>query len=307
MRHLDYKSLDWRALNVLITVLDEGSVTAAANRLGIAQSAVSHTLDKLRSALGDPLFVRSGRGILPTERAKTLRAPIQSILDDLKALTTERAFDPKLEPMEFTVSANDFQREILFPSLMREFEEQEIDVRFRFLQGGVPTANLLQDAYCDLIVTPLPPNGSGIMQTSLFTDTIVCFFDAEMREAPANKAEFLACEFAEVRFPNYSSALAVLTTVTSYDLKQPKVTVPNFSDLAAFMRGTKLITTQMSAMRAGPLSEFCYAPLPFENDTLTMHLAWHQRDNADPAHQWLRAKVKERADDVAANLFADHV
>jgi len=305
MSNLDYKQLDWRTLNVFITVLNEGSVTAAANRLGVAQSAVSHTLDKLRAALGDPLFVRSGRGILPTERANSLRQPVQSILDELKALTVEREFDPRLEPMEFTVSANDFQREALFPGLMREFENEGIDVRFHFLQGGVPSASLLQDAYCDLIVTPFPPNGSGIMQSSMFTDRVVCFFDGSVHAAPASRAEFLANDYIEVRFSNYSSALTVLTSVHPSELKLPKVTVPNFSDLASFMKGTKLITTQMSAMRLGALAEFSYAPLPFENDTLTMYLVWHQRDSADPAHRWLRTRVRERADEFKAIFDAN--
>lgn len=75
-------------------MLEELSVTGAANRLGVTQSAVSHILDKLRLAVGDPLFVRSGRGIVPTERAIALHEPIRSVLDELKGLTNERVFDP---------------------------------------------------------------------------------------------------------------------------------------------------------------------------------------------------------------------
>lgn len=115
MSKIDYSTLDGRALRTFLTVLEEESVSKAAEQLGVTQSAVSHTLDKLRVAFGDPLFVRSGRGIHPTERASALREPVQSVLDDLKALADERQFNPKHEPMEYTIAANDLARVLLFP------------------------------------------------------------------------------------------------------------------------------------------------------------------------------------------------
>ena len=69
MNPIDTFNLDFRALSTFLAVLDEGSVSRAALRLGVTQSAVSHTLERLRQALGDPLFVKSGRGIVPTRYA----------------------------------------------------------------------------------------------------------------------------------------------------------------------------------------------------------------------------------------------
>ncbi len=305
MNKIDHRALDWKSLDVFLTVLEEGSVTRAANRLGQTQSAVSHTLDKLRIALGDPLFVRSGRGILPTERAKSLEIPVKQVLNELRALTYEREFDPKEEQMEFTVSANDFQRLLLFPELLRRFGKEGVDISFRFLQGGVPTASLLHDAYCDLIVTPFPPAGANIMQMALFRDRIACFYDAEIRDAPKSKDDFMKRQFVEVVFPNYTSALSALSSVRASELNRPKVTVPSFSDLGPFIKGTDLITTQMSAMKINVLSGFGVADLPFENDPVTLFLVWHQRDQANPAHRWLRERIKEWAREVATKVFKE--
>ena len=156
MKNFDYSALDGHALRTFLMVLEEGSVTRASERLGHTQSAVSHTLEKLRLILDDPLFVRSGRGILPTERAKSLQAPIQAVLDDLKALTDDRLFEPGSARMEFTIAANDFQRELLFPAITRVLNREQVDIRFRFLAPGVPAANLLHEARCQFIVTPFP-------------------------------------------------------------------------------------------------------------------------------------------------------
>ena len=72
MSHFDWLDLDARLLRLLVAVVDTGSVTAAAQRLGMSQSAVSHLLEKLRDITGDALFTKSGRGIVATARALTL-------------------------------------------------------------------------------------------------------------------------------------------------------------------------------------------------------------------------------------------
>jgi DNA-binding transcriptional LysR family regulator len=78
--------LDGYTLRTFITVLDESSVSKAAIRLGVNRSAVSHTLDRLRLALDDALFVRVGRGIVTTAKAASLREPVEAIISGLKSL-----------------------------------------------------------------------------------------------------------------------------------------------------------------------------------------------------------------------------
>jgi len=295
MNKFDWLALDGRALRTFLTVLEEGSVSHAANRLGVTHSAVSHTLDKLRSALGDPLFVRAGRGIIATHRARSLRGPVQSVLDGMKSLRDERRFDPTRERMTFAVAANDFQRELLFPGLVRAFEQSAIDVQFSFIPSNVPAASMLHDGRCQLIVTPFPPEGTDILQLLLFRDRIVCFFDPDMRKAPRNRKEFFEADYLEVQFRDYTSALETLGSIDMTEIKPPRVTVPNFGDLAAFLKGTRLVTSQLSSMARGPLAGFGSAKLPFKTSLLALYLVWHRRDHSDPAHAWLRQKIKEQA------------
>ena len=94
MSRFDHSDLDGKLLQLLLAVIEEQSITRAAQRLGVTQSAVSHLLDKLRAIVGDPLFVRSGRGIVATVRAQALAVQARLLLDDLRRFTTAAAFDP---------------------------------------------------------------------------------------------------------------------------------------------------------------------------------------------------------------------
>jgi DNA-binding transcriptional LysR family regulator len=292
MSKIDFLSLDGRSLRTFLMVLDEMSISKAAERLGVTQSAVSHLLDKLRLAFGDPLFVRAGRGIAPTERARNLREPVQAVLDGLKGLTDERVFDPLVGELDFTVAANDFQRDLIFPDLLRTFRTERVDVRFRFLPSGIPAVGLLRQARCQLIVTPFPPNGADIYHSRLFVDHVICFYDDDLRDAPRSLKAFGQADRLDVQFEEDESASKALDNVPGLVLRPPRVLVPNFSDLATFLKGTDLIVTQLSMMGKVNLRGFSSAPLPFSTPSVPMYMAWHRRDHRDPANKWLRERIK---------------
>ncbi len=291
MKDFDFMALDGRSLRSFLAVLDEGSVSKAAVRLGVTQSAVSHLLDKLRLVLGDPLFVRAGRGIAPTERALALREPVQKVLDGLKSLTDDRPFDPLVGQMNFTIAANDFQRDLIFPPLIRQLQAEGVDARFRFMPSGIPSPELLRRARCQLLITPFPPEGSDIYQLRLFDDQLACFYDSTVREAPATADAFAAAEYIEVCFDDHESGAQVLLQGDAPDIGPPRVSVPNFSALPGFLKGSEMICALPSLMARVNLQGVAHAPLPFTTPGLTMYLCWHRRDHLDPAHQWLRQRI----------------
>ncbi|MBV5335636.1 LysR family transcriptional regulator, partial [bacterium] len=115
MSDFDYLSLSGRNLKAFLAVIEEGSVGGAAQRLGVTQSAVSHTLDRLREMLGDPLFVRSGRNIVPTAHALAAAEQARAVLDGMRALAGAGPFSAAGATMRLTVAANDLQRDVLLP------------------------------------------------------------------------------------------------------------------------------------------------------------------------------------------------
>lgn len=295
MRNFDIDRLDGQTIRTFLVVLEESSVSKAAERLGVTQSAVSHTLSKLRIILGDPLFIRSGQGITPTEMALSLKAPAQDILDRMKSLTDRRPFDPTQETMRFTIAANDMQRDLVFPELMRSSMEQGIKLVLEIVPSGVPSVALLRDARCDLILTPLPPDAPDLMQRKLFTGQMLCFFDGDVTEPPRTVDAYQKAQHIGVQFALGGASSEVLKSEELPTVPTPSVTVSNFSGIPPFVKGTGLLATQIEFLRHTSLVDLAHAPLPFRSEPVSMFMVWHQRSSNDPAHTWLRGRTLEIA------------
>ena len=267
------------------------SVSRAAARLGVTQSAVSHTLEKLRVIFDDPLFVRVGRGIESTARARALQVSVESVLDGLKSLTDHREFDPLVEQTEFTIAANDFPTQLIFPKLLRELSEEGIHPRIRFIPSGIPSVSILRASRYRLLITPTPPADPELEKVSLIRSKMVIFYDSKVRKPPRTKKQFAESNYVEVRFSDAESSLMALPSFDPSIMKPPSVSVPNFGSLAPMIKGTDRITTQIAAMKFGLLKELESAPLPFKTDPLDLFLIWHRREHEDPAHQWFRQRI----------------
>lgn len=291
MRKIDHLGLDGNTLTTFLTVLEEMSVSRAAERMGVTQSAVSHTLDKLRTVFNDPLFVRVGRGIESTDRARALQAPVESVLDDLKSLADHREFDPLVEQMEFTIAANDFPIQLIFPKLLRELSAEGIHSRIRFIPSGIPRVSFLRASRYRMLITPTPPNDAELKKVSLIQSKMEIFYDSTVRRPPKTKKQYAESNYVEVRFSDTESSLMALPAFDASTMKPPIISVPNFGLLAPMIKGTDRITTQLAAMKMGLLNELDSTPLPFKTDTLDLFLIWHRREHDDPAHRWLRQRI----------------
>jgi DNA-binding transcriptional LysR family regulator len=119
----ELSSLDLNLFLVLHTVLDEGSVTRAAKKLRVTQSAVSNGLARLRELLGDPLFVRHGRGLVPTPRAQDLAPVMRRAMAELKKAVDGADFVPETSKRRFTLCWSDAQTIAHLPSLLSRFSQ----------------------------------------------------------------------------------------------------------------------------------------------------------------------------------------
>ncbi|WP_120631925.1 LysR family transcriptional regulator [Ruegeria sp. EL01] len=293
MNKTDFTDLDGKVLRTFLTILEESSVSKAADRLGVTQSAISHTLGKLRQLLGDPLFVRSGQGLTPTERALSLKDPAQSVLDGMRALTQERPFDPLAEEIAIRIATNDMPRELIFPELLRVNRAKGIQLRLEFMPSGVPDPDLLRSDRCQLMLTPLPPDGPDILQKRLLTSPLMVFYDGAKRAPPDSWQAYCQCDHVEVQFPDGRNARAVMRGVDQSQIRAPIVTLPHFNAIPSFVKNSTLISTDTALMKKGPLASLDAAPLPFKCDPVSIYMIWHQRSANDPAHRWLRAQIEE--------------
>ncbi len=268
----------------------------AFERLNLTQSTVSHAIKKLRLTFGDPLFVRSGRGIMPTERARSLREQVMEIVDSMKRLSDERAFDPTGQPLRFRVAANDLTRDLLFPAILSDASKSGIDLFLMFMPSCVPPATLLYDSRCDLIVTPLPPDGLDIIQQKLFEGEMACFCDSPVRRPPSTREEYKNDKHIMVRFADGRSSFNVVSEVDRAELSDPVVSVSYFGAIPGFVNGSNLIATEMQHMALGPLKDLDRAPFPFPCNSVSIFMVCHRRDSTDPAHRRLQEQDSRSAE-----------
>lgn len=300
MNHFDWLDLDAKLLRLLVTVVDTGSITAAAQRLGVTQSAVSHLLDKLRGITGDVLFAKSGRGIVATARAEALAERARTLLEDLERFAHSDNFDPGQWRSTITIAANDFQRDALLPALMQRLRLAAPGLRLRVIPSDVPTPEMLRQQHCQLIISPRPPEGADILQKRLFADHYRVFYDPAVRDAPATAKDYLAAEHITVVYaPNRPLDLDA-TLLRQGIERRFAVQVPGFSGLPTFMAGTPLLATVPGLLAHHLMRDLASAPVPVPCPEMPMYLIWHQRHQQDLAHQWLRQQLEAIAQPLAA-------
>jgi DNA-binding transcriptional LysR family regulator len=301
MNSIDRLALNGHLLRLFLVVLEERSVTAAASRLDMTQSAVSHALQRLTALVGEPLFVKSGRGIAPTAHALALAEPARGLVEGLAAFGGRSGFDPAEALVDLTIAANDLQRDLLLPRLLADLEAEARSVSLRVIPSDVPSADLLRQGRCDLLISPYAPDGTDILQTRLLRDRYVCFYDAEARGAPRTREDFLSARHVTVVYPTGERLDFDRRLQRSGIQRDLAVTVPSFSAVPAFLRGTARLATLPSLLRANLLRDFAATGEPLHAvgadraGGLAMLMVWQRRVDRDPLQRWVRRKLAESA------------
>lgn len=292
MNDFDWSDLDVRLLQLLVAVVEAGSITGAAIALGVTQSAVSHQLDKLRAITGDALFVKSGRGIVATARAGELAIRARELLHQLQGFAHAGAFDPAHWQTTLTVAANDFQRDVLLPPLVARLRDAAPGVSLRVVPSAIPSLEMLRDGACDLAISPRPPEGTDILQKRLFEDDYRVFYDPAVRTAPSSLADYLDADHMTVLYEP-RRALDLDRSLAERGVRRRfAVMVPGFAGMPAFLRGSALLAAAPGLLARGLMHGFASVPMPLPCPRLPMYLIWHRRHHNDEAHRWLRSELE---------------
>lgn len=287
-------------LNLLVTLdvlLAEGSVARAAQRLRLSPSAMSRALARLRAATGDPLLVRAGRGLVPTPRALELRQRVgQLVQDGAAVLRPAETLDLKQLVRTFTLRTREGFVENFGPALIARVGAEAPGVRLRFVPKPDKDSAPLRDGSVDLETGVVgDTTGPEVRAQALFRDR---FVGVVRTGHPLGKGRITPARYAAGRHIAVSrrgldrgpidEALKLL------GLERDIITfVATFPDALALARSSDLIASvperHTANLRAG-LHSF---PLPVAIPEFTVSLLWHPRQDADPAHRWLRGCVRE--------------
>ena len=305
-----FDKIDLHLIRVLHTVLTERSVSKAAIRLGMYQPAVSASLKKLRELAGDPLLVRSGAGMVPTDAGLRMLAPSASILRAAESMFSDaRGFEPSSARQTFRIAASDFLDPLFLPQLVAQIKQQaphcvieilplsaESDYRARLAQGDmdVVIGNWLK-----------PPDDLHLGR--LFGDEVVCLV---ARDHPAvrrssqggwDAASWLAAEHIAPT-PTHPGARGVIDEHLDSLGLQRNITArcPHFGLIPSMVASSLLVLTtgRQYCERFTDRLPVKILPCPVPFPRLLYYQLWHERTHHSSAGRWLRERVKS----VAASL-----
>lgn len=292
---------DFNLLVTLDAVLTEGSVARAAKRLRLSPSAMSRALARLRETTGDPLLVRSGRGLVPTPRALELREKVGDLVQEVEAiLRPQEKIDLARLSQTFTVRSSDGFVENFGPALIARVSAEAPGVQLRFVQKTYRDNSPLRDGTVDLETGIVSEATAPEFRTqALFRDR---FVGVVRKGHPLTKVKITTARYVKGEHVDTSQHVGPPGTNTGpidmaldalNHMRHIVVVVGGFSSALTLARTSNLIATvperHTENLRAGMHS----FSLPFPSPKITVAMLWHPRLDADPAHRWLRGCVRE--------------
>jgi DNA-binding transcriptional LysR family regulator len=298
----DPLGVDFAALRVLRLVHDYGSFSRTAEALGVTQSSVSYTVDRLRRAFDDPLFVRQGAGIVATDRCQDIVRETARMVDDFVALTAPRAFDPARAAATVSLSCNYYERATLVPRLVRRLRVAAPGLKLQVITSTVRGREQLSRGESDLLIGPVQIADAGFYGRRLLGDHYVCVMAADnpLADAPLDVARYAVAPQVVVTYGGNWRSRYLVEMEAAGLAPNMVLELPSPATLGAILPGTDLIATvplrTARSFGAGLRVVDCPFPAPFGID-----LYWTARTHHAPMHRWLRGVIGQ----IAAAMEAD--
>lgn len=302
MEKAEYLDLDGRQLRLLLTIQSAGSLSAAAKLLDMNQSTVSYWLDLMRQRFDDPLFVRVGNGVEPTERTKAMLPLAKGILHQLEAMCETEQYQPADDNGTLRFAAATIERDSIIKPLLTYARQTAPNLRIELAASGSPfqMVDTLRQATADFILMPDRIDATeGIMRRNLFEFTDTVFFDPSIPLAPGDLDAY--CNRPQARVALGPEAGFGIDRKLAALGKSRKIILQtaDFDSVLNLISGTDLIATLPSILKGPRTANLSHVPLPWAQDPKHLVLFWHARNQSSARHKFWRDKIVSLAKSAA--------
>lgn len=309
-----FKQLDLNLLVALDHMLALRSVSQAADRMNMSQSAMSNALTRLRRYFDDPLLIQIGRRMELTPRAEAIRGQVRDILVRIEAtIDASPVFDPAATEREFAVLMSDYTLTVLMPHVLALAEAAGARAQFRLLPQMDKPFIALERGEADLLVTPVQLCSDNHPSEHLFFDEFVCLVWSEGPHAgkPLTAEAYCAAEHVSMTPPNHAHSLEKELLIELGVDRREAVRCFSFSALPQLVAGTGLIATVHGCIARAAAAHLPLEvhPLPFDIGRLDQSIQWHSYRAADPGVIWLRDLFRQagrRLTETGAGAHSAH-
>jgi DNA-binding transcriptional LysR family regulator len=321
-----FTTIDLNLLRVFDAVMEERSVLRASQKVFLSQSAVSHSLARLREVLEDELFVRTSSGMLPTARALAMAPRIREALLLLEAAVELPSFEPSTATKRFTIAANDFTTMVVMPAFYETMraEAPHVEIAIKPVTR-IDLAEQIDLGRIDAAIGTFSSIPQRFRSTFLFEYDDVLIAGPKRKMPPLTVKAFSDISIAVVSFGGdqegaidgfiserglarrsemydrtaFEKALSGLDRVT-----QIAVSLPHFLALPALLANSGLAAIvprplAQAFLRAGAVSVH---ELPYPTARLEVRLLWHERHDADASQDWLHEAIRKATDALRVTL-----
>lgn len=286
------KNLDLNLLKAFHALMTERSVSKAAERLAITQPAMSGTLARLRESFDAPLFLRTQRGITPTNRAIALAEPVARLLDEVESLLQPAEFTPQTAQMTVSIACTDYAMRAVVVPFLRQIRPlaPHIKVAIHHLNEADLPTQLAQGKVDFGLVTPdfAPPD---VHSLALYDERYVGVMSREnplAEKLPLSLDDFCQATHALVSYQGGEFVGITDKALAEQGLsRNVAVSVQNFLLLPELLQNSDLIATIPERLLNDVENVVKFEP-PIAVEGFTKTLVWHAKTHRDPAYQWLR-------------------
>jgi DNA-binding transcriptional LysR family regulator len=297
---------DLNLLPIFVALMEERSVTRAAERVGMTQPALSNALARLRAMLQDQLFVRERYGIQPTPIALELAPMIAEALARLDdAVLGQQDFDPAKAERVLTIAPNGYVEFVLVPALVARLQEVAPGIKLRLTPYGndLVETGVISGTTALVLGRIVDPPDNLVVQ-HLMDEGLACVVRAghpDIDDA-ITREQFERLKHVNVVPPGRMRAGLFQALAQQQVKRDVAISVTNFFAVAEMVAVTDYIATlpELICRRLAHDPRVKVLRAPVDLGTFPVEMAWHMRYRHDPAHRWLRSLIG----DVAAKLTA---
>ncbi len=293
-------NFDLNLLIVLHVLLEERSVTRTGKRLGRTQSAISNALKRLRDHLGDPLLVRTPRGLSPTPRAVELQPLVARIVAEAELCVSQPdRFDPATARARFTIGAPDRFNLPIFLPLLRHFGQQAPGIVINLRTTDRDYAiRLMEAGEVDLAVGWFDDTPPHLARSFAFEDRFVCLCRSDHPILKGARQPTLddILGYAHLVVSSTGDRRAAFDAVLDRHGLSRRIaaTLMSFTIVPELLLQSDLVGvfTHLTAEYFSERHDLTLVSVPLEVAPIANHLIWHRRFDSDQPHKWLRGQIE---------------
>ena len=294
--------VDLNLLKSLRALLEERHVGRAAAKMNVTQSAMSHTLTRLRTVFDDPLFIRNARGLEPTSYALELSGKLRFILDEIDTLLAPKTLDLTAIKCHFRIQTHDFLIATYLAKAFRAINDEAPNIIFDVQILDNCSDQKLDHGELDMIIGAGLQANPRFLQKRLADEELVCLLDKHNPVLTSWNSN------AIFRYPHIKSSLLD-------DKDDPVALYGKNEGLPKRQIGlyTETLNSQLALLPSSQLIAFLPKSLarqgqqfygleikecPFPLPVVTIRGIWHERHQNDQVHKWIRDRISEAFDSM---------